>query len=139
MGQHRPSLSTTTALLIAVAFATAPLQTRGAGSFDGTYSGTVSVVAPSNPNCTWVVGGSVTPTVTDSLTIANNHFNYTAHSAPVSVDVAADGSFHATGLLRAARQAIPQEFSGRIVGGVLQATVEGAGGGCRFQLSLKKQ
>lgn len=126
-------------LLVATVLVIAAQQTIAAGSFDGTYSGIVSINPSSGPNCAWVVGSQPSPTVMDSLTITNNHFDYKVHSAPVSVDLSADGSFQAIGTLRVVSRSIPQEFSGRIVGNTLQATVQGAGGGCQFQLSLKKQ
>jgi hypothetical protein len=110
----------------------------GAGAFDGTYTGNV-VPIDSNPNCTWRLSGGRIGTVTDTITVTNNHFERPIHDAPMSVDIAADGRFDGSGNLRTARQIIPQRIVGKIEGGVLHARVTGTGNACEFELSLRKQ
>jgi hypothetical protein len=113
-------------------------RATAAGAFDGTYTGSV-VPKDSNPNCTWHLSGGRVGTVTDSITVTNNHFEHPIHDVPMSVNIAADGGFQASGNLQVPRQIIPQHLVGKIEGGVMTAQVTTNANACAFDLTLRKQ
>jgi hypothetical protein len=108
----------------------------GAGTFDGTYTGTVVLSESSNPKCIWK--GSIPTTITpDSITVINNHFDHDIREMPISIDISPDGSFEGHTVLRNMYGTWPLHIVGKITGDVLRASVPG--NRCDFTLTLKKR
>ena len=102
-----------------------------AGSFDGTYRGSVTVVLNNNYQ-----GCSASP---DSvLVIRNNHFTRQwAGQAVFDVDVAGDGTFNKTASYTAGRNRQGTvTITGKIAGASLEADI--GSDRCRLHMSLKK-
>ena len=99
-----------------------------AGSFDGVYRGTQQATGTNNSaNCAKIDHDT-------ALRIENNHFTRT-WSVPLSVDVAADGSFSASAIA-SQRPLRTAQITGKITGGNLEADI--GTDLCRAHLSLKK-
>lgn len=102
-----------------------------AGAFDGTYKGSRLAQPGSSSGC--LSNSNVT------LTIKNSHFNRRWGDANLSVDVAADGSFHSeANILVGTARLKPRvvSFNGRIIGDNLEADLGTSA--CEVHLSLKK-
>ncbi len=101
-----------------------------AGAFDGTYAGMARLGAGNN--------GSVCKTFSASITVANNELTY-AHAtyALIKTEVAADGSFSGSAILKGTRPPSEEVLKGKISGGSLEADASSVN--CAFHLSLSKQ
>ncbi len=101
-----------------------------AGTFDGTYAGIARLGAGNN--------GSVCKSFSASISVADGHLTY-AHStyALIHADVAADGSFSGSGILKGSRPPGEEQLKGKISGGSLEADATSVN--CAFHLSLTKQ
>jgi hypothetical protein len=107
----------------------------GAGTFDGTYTGTVVLSESSHPNCIWrVLPTTITP---DSITVINNHFDHDIRMTPMSIDITPDGSFEGYTTLWTSQGPFTMHLVGKITGDVLSASVPG--NRCTFNLTLKKR
>ena len=102
-----------------------------AGSFDGTYRGTQTVLLNGNyPGC---AARNVV------LTIQNNHFTrlWGGRGDAINVDVASDGTINATAMYEAGRgRQATVTITGKIAGPRLEADI--GGDRCRLHLSLTK-
>ncbi|MDQ2804530.1 MAG: hypothetical protein M3Y41_18300 [Pseudomonadota bacterium] len=121
-------------LLPALAGCAAPAPPSPASiALDGTYVGVTQLVGFSSPDwqCDWQAG---------AITVAGGRIRGDIDGAPMIVPIGADGSFNAwknRNIYRQTRYMQVVHLSGRITGGVLEATVHQPR--CTFVLQLKRQ
>lgn len=116
-----------TALVLLIPAST---MVSAAGSFDGTYRGTQRVTQQNNtPECDRSNSDKAV------VEITNNRFTR-RWLVDLTVDVAADGSFAATGAVGGTRTFRAVEIKGRIVNGAFEADI--GSNTCTAHLSLKK-
>jgi hypothetical protein len=100
-----------------------------AGSFDGTYKGNATPLR-AGPHCILQARSGFT------IEIQNNHFNRRWGDANMSIDVAADGTFHGEGATQGNHHVEPVSLIGKITGVTLEANV--GAGNCAMHWSLTK-
>ena len=102
-------------------------------AFDGTYSGITQLVGFSSSDwqCYWTAA---------PITVRDNRFHADIDGAPMSVGIAADGTFGAYAARNVYRQTRYMQvvhLTGRIANGVLDATVQQPR--CNFRVLLRRQ
>jgi hypothetical protein len=115
---------------VCAGLATASLASA-AGSFDGTYRGTERTIRSTpGPTCAHIDQDNYRVVVT------NNHFVEHWAGTALEVDVAADGSFHATAPFATGRYSRVLEIKGSITGNSMEADFGSEF--CAGHLSLKR-
>ena len=105
-------------------------QALAAGSFDGVYKGTQkSTLNDNTGNC-----GNMDLAST-SIKIMNNHFTRKWYT-DLDVDVAGDGTFHASAVVPGARPMRTENITGKITGNNLEADIGSSH--CGAHLSMTK-
>jgi len=105
------------------------LGAQAAGPFDGTYTGEAAMTRGNN--------GSICKTYAASISVTDGHLTFVAGGgyAVINTDVAADGSFSGSGLLKGVKGAM-ETLNGKVSGRAIEAEVGNPY--CGFHLSLRK-
>jgi hypothetical protein len=103
---------------------------HAAGAFDGTYTGQAALMSGDNR--------STCKTFATSITVTNDHLTYVHGGgyAIINTDVAADGSFSGSGLLKGSKPPSAEVLKGQVTGSAIDASASGSF--CSYHLTLRK-